>query len=112
MDTLKLRMRVGKVFGPLLFEYFEANDNDPSHILDKIVEEVERTSEWVSVEDRLPERVGDYIFGGYDSDGDWVFDKYYVDIRGFVNGWNKDRLKQMGNTHWLEFLPTPPKGDE
>ena len=60
--------------------------------------------EWISVEERLPDRVGKYLVFTFDRrvylcdfidhycDGDFQFDDYRV-------------------THWMP-LPMPPKGDE
>ena len=66
-------------------------------------------NEWHKISiDSLPiERDRWYLFGGYDKNNEWVFDKYHYDLDGRVNGWNIHTLLNNGNTHWM--LPEPPK---
>lgn len=66
-----------------------------------------RKTEWISVEERLPE-VGTRVVGyDYESNVRCYFiteDRWWID-----EGWNT--AKGWGITHWMP-LPMPPKGDE
>lgn len=41
-----------------------------------------------------------YLFGGYDDNGIWTFDKWHYSLNGFINGYNIERVLQLGVTHW------------
>ena len=65
--------------------------------------------EWISVEDRLPEKIGTYLT--YDSRYDDI-DMYYYMGR---SEWDHHRngitdAQSHGFTHWMP-LPQPPKGE-
>jgi hypothetical protein len=61
-------------------------------------------SEWISIDDRLPNRAEDVI----------VFseDKFQIDIGFLMNGkWFSDRGELPTVTHWMP-LPNPPEVTE
>ena len=63
-------------------------------VVDNLIANGVTVQEWISVKDRLPEKIGEHILVCY-SDG-WVCDQYTpVDA---------------GVTHWMP-LPQPPKGE-
>ncbi|MCR8922692.1 hypothetical protein NO559_07915 [Dasania sp. GY-MA-18] len=63
--------------------------------------------EWKRLADELPPEPDKwYLFGGYDSNGDFVFDKYYFSAYGLVNGWKVEVAIGKGNIWWC--LPNPP----
>ena len=79
--------------------------------------------QWISVEERMPENIGDYIVvvkSKYDWEPDYTVD---VDVAGYdpyagwyidgcwntFNDWNEGQ-QYLHVTHWMP-LPEPPKGE-
>jgi len=57
-----------------------------------------------------PPKVADeyYLFGGYDSYGSFVFNKYHFSLDFKINGWNIETAIKNGNLWWC--LPNEPSG--
>ncbi len=64
-------------------------------------------SEWISVEDRLPEQVGDYLI--HIASEDWC-DSYMMNSI-FFEGRFVDAIGCAPVTHWMP-LPSPPRGKD
>ena len=71
----------------------------------------EKTSDWISVEDRLPEPYVEVLTLRYVSDGDWLYQKvdYVTPDYGGKNEWLTDLNSCKSKaTHWMP-LPAPPE---
>jgi len=67
-------------------------------------------SEWISVEDRLPEKRGSYLVYSPAYYGMTIME-YYLDMDGYARWWFDDSSPTSGNTHWMP-LPDPPESRE
>jgi hypothetical protein len=71
------------------------------------VERDQLQSEWISVEDRLPEERDCYIV--WDSQYDSAFQATFdVDYQEFISSFDKEKFKDACVTHWRP-LPAPPE---
>ena len=78
----------------MLAEYYEQSE--------VIANNATTTGEWISVEDRLPDKKGMYLV--YTNEG-FVKLSFYAPYYGRVN------FENWKTTHWMP-LPEPPKGGE
>lgn len=76
-------------------------------IADKLIERGVTVQEWISVNDRLPEKNLD-VFALSNKNGGHIF----VGYRGYISGdWMENGSLHIGDvTHWIP-LPEPPKGE-
>lgn len=65
-------------------------------------------NEWISIEDRFPDKNGDYIiYTGNDSDPE-VISLYYCGNNNWDDGTGIAKDSYYGISHWMP-LPEPPK---
>ena len=92
-------------------KYYGFEDCFPERFADYLIANGVTVQEWISVDDRLPERTGSYIV--CTDKGAVCTAKFYSDLptglRYEKPHWNNSRLNKH-ITHWCE-LPQPPKGE-
>lgn len=81
---------------------------------DEILKSVQSVNNWISCNERLPEKYGEYqvYFGTCDHDlnsTDAIDKRYYGDKSDGTVGWHS--LCSSDITHWMP-LPKPPKGSD
>lgn len=81
--------------------------NTSEEIAENLIANGVTVQEWISVDDRLPEKQADVVAlsnknGGY----------MFVGYRGYISGeWMENGALHVGDvTHWMP-LPQPPKGE-
>lgn len=83
-----------------------------SYVLDLIADAptITQPSEWVSVEDRLPDTAGEFLVVYHPCYGDKVTSEIRVGIDSFRGKTTWAKRKYQRVTHWMP-LPEPPKGE-
>lgn len=108
--------RFGKILEQWKKDCLEDNDTQGADIISDVILQLDDVptitpqSEWVSVEDRLPDTAGEFLVVYHPCYWDKVTSEIRVGIDSFRGKTTWAKRKYQRVTHWMP-LPEPPKGE-